>query len=155
MYFPWPPLSMRPRSIHGLPMLRHTKILLWRLLALASLLLGLIGIVLPGLPTVPFLLLAAWAASRGWVRLERWLLAHPKLGPPIVQWRLHGALSRRTKWLASLMMAASVAMLWIISAPAWSKWIMPPFLLCVAIWLWLRPEPKYRSRGIECGAGRS
>lgn len=40
--------------------------LLWRALALLSVLLGLIGIVLPGLPTVPFLLLAAWAGGKGW-----------------------------------------------------------------------------------------
>ena len=39
--------------------------LLWWLLAYTCLLLGLIGIVLPGLPTTVFILLAAWAAPRG------------------------------------------------------------------------------------------
>ncbi|HPU51492.1 MAG TPA: DUF454 family protein, partial [Burkholderiaceae bacterium] len=48
---------------------------LWRLLALLCVVLGLIGVILPGLPTVPFLLVAAWAGGRGWPRLEAWLLA--------------------------------------------------------------------------------
>ena len=59
------------------------KLVLWRMLALLTLLLGLIGVFVPGLPTVPFLLVAAWAGGHGWPALERWLLAHPKHGPAI------------------------------------------------------------------------
>ena len=66
---------------------RRIATLLWRALALVSLLLGAIGAMLPVLPTVPFLLLAAWAASKGWPALEIWLLNHRRLGPPLVQWR--------------------------------------------------------------------
>ena len=47
----------------------------YRLLALCSLALGLVGIPLPGLPTVPFVLLSAWAAGKGWPQFEQWLLA--------------------------------------------------------------------------------
>ncbi len=43
---------------------------LWWLLAYASLGLGLLGIVVPGLPTAPFVLLAAFAAARGSKRLH-------------------------------------------------------------------------------------
>ena len=49
--------------------------LLWWLLAYASLGLGIVGIVVPGLPTVPFVLLSAFAAARGSRRLHAWLLA--------------------------------------------------------------------------------
>ena len=48
---------------------------LWWLLAYASLGIGIVGIVVPGLPTVPFVLLAAFAAARGSQRLHAWLLA--------------------------------------------------------------------------------
>ena len=58
-----------------------------------------------GLPTVPFVLLAAWAAGKGWPELEQWLLHHPRYGGSIRAWRQHGAVSRRAKWLASVMMA--------------------------------------------------
>lgn len=116
-------------------------VLLWRLLAIKALLLGLLGIPLPGLPTVPFLLLSAWAAGKGWPALELWLLQHPRYGPPILAWRQHGAVSRRAKWLASLMMTGSVLLMWFSAAPVLLKIILPPFLAAVATWLWLRPEP--------------
>ena len=68
-------------------MIRPMVTLLWRVLAVTSLVLGLIGVVLPGLPTVPFLPISAWAASRGWPRLERWQLEHARHGPVVARWR--------------------------------------------------------------------
>ena len=117
-----------------------TRIVLWRALALVSLLLGLIGIPLPGLPTVPFVLLSAWAAGKGWPALEQRLLTHPKYGPALVQWRSHGIVSRRAKLLASVMMLASVIALQFSAAPFWLNLLLPLFLSAVAIWLWRRPE---------------
>jgi hypothetical protein len=58
---------------------------LWWLLAYASLGIGIVGIVVPGLPTVPFVLLAAFAAARGSQRLHAWLLAHRQFGPMILR----------------------------------------------------------------------
>jgi len=114
--------------------------LLWRALALASLALAAIGVVLPVLPTVPFLLVAAWAGNRGWPGLEARLLAHPRYGPHILQWRERGAVSRRAKWAASATMTASVAMLWASAVPGWLKLAVPALLAGVATWLWRRPE---------------
>src|SRR5690606_4026642 len=82
----------------GAEMIRHTRLLLWRIFAGLMVLLGMAGAVLPVLPTVPFLLVAAWAASRGWPSLEARLLAHPKHGPYIVRWRERGAVPRKAKW---------------------------------------------------------
>lgn len=114
--------------------------LLWRLLAALALLLGLIGIALPGLPTVPFLLVAAWAGGKGWPALEAWLLAHPKHGPTIRRWRDHGAVPRRAKWAASVMMLASAGILWVSGLPLAARIGIPLFMLAVALWLWRRPE---------------
>lgn len=121
-------------------MLRHLKIFLWRLLAVAALLMGLLGIILPGLPTVVFLLISAWAAGHGWPPLEAWLLAHPRYGPHIRQWREHRSVPRRAKWMASGMMLLSCVVVWVTDTPVWVQWGLPPFLACIALWLWTRPE---------------
>ncbi|MEL0022405.1 MAG: YbaN family protein, partial [Rickettsiales bacterium] len=68
---------------------------------------GLIGIVVPGLPTTVFLLMAAWAFSRSSERFQNWLLAHPRLGPPVIAWRERGAIPARAKILAVAMMSVS------------------------------------------------
>lgn len=119
---------------------RAVRLLLWRSLALVCVLLGLFGVVLPGLPTVPFLLVAAWAGGKGWPALEAWLLQHPRYGAHISRWREHGAVPRRAKWFATLMMAASAAAMGVSGAPLWAKVGVPVFMLGVAVWLWQRPE---------------
>lgn len=114
--------------------------LLWRALAVLSLALGLIGVVLPVLPTVPFLLLAAWAAGKGWPALERWLLDHAQFGPYIRNWRERGAVPRRAKWLATAMMATSALLLALSPLHLIARVGAPAVMLAVAIWLWRRPE---------------
>lgn len=114
--------------------------LLWRALALVFVVLGLIGAFLPVLPTVPFLLAAAWAAGRGWPALEHWLLEHPRYGEYIRQWRQRGAVPRRAKWAATAMMALSSAVLLATAAPVAVKIGAPVLMAAVAIWLWSRPE---------------
>ena len=114
--------------------------LLWRVLALASLLLAVVGIVVPGLPTVPFLLVAAWAGSHGWEALEQWLLNHPRYGADIRRWRERGAVPPRAKWASSLMMALSATIMLMLDIALWAKVTGPLVMLVVACWLWRRPE---------------
>ena len=59
----------------------------WWLLAYVSLGIGIVGIFVPGLPTTVFILIAAYAASRGSERLHRYLLQHPRFGPMIRDWQ--------------------------------------------------------------------
>jgi uncharacterized protein len=119
---------------------RFARLLAWRTLALACVVLGLVGIFVPGLPTVPFLLVAAWAGGRGWPALERWLVDHPRHGPPIRRWRERGAVPRRAKWAASATMVASTALIALSAAPLAFKLGVPALMACVAAWLWMRPE---------------
>ena len=113
----------------------------WWLLAYASLGLGLIGIVIPGLPTVPFVLLAAFAAARGSERLHRRLLAHPQFGPIIRDWQAQGAVSRRAKWLATFMMSVCAVIMFLTAPKTWMAATGTAIMTLVAVWLWRRPEP--------------
>ena len=90
------------------------------LLALFFLALAIVGIVLPGLPTVPFLLLAAWFSAKGSQRLHRWLYAHPVFGRLLSDWETHKAISRKSKVLAVLMLSLS----WGLMYPHLNAWGM-------------------------------
>jgi uncharacterized membrane protein YbaN (DUF454 family) len=120
---------------------------LWLALAWLALALGALGVVLPGLPTTPFVLLAAWAAARGSPRLHAWLVAHALFGPMIRDWQREGAVHRRAKWAATLTMSGCAALLiWLAPRP-WIAVAGSVSMLLVAIWLWRRPEPLALARG--------
>ena len=123
------------------PSSRHRLRWAWWLLAYVSLGLGLVGIVLPGLPTVPFVLLAAFAAARGSRRLHAWLLAHRRFGPVIRDWEAQRAVSRRAKHLATAMMAASAVIMFLTAPKIWMAATGTAIMAIVAIWVWRRPEP--------------
>lgn len=115
---------------------------LWTALACVCLVLALLGVALPGLPTTPFVLLAAWAAARGSTRLHRWLLAHRLFGPMIRDWQAQGAVSRSAKRTATLAMAACAVIVWLTAPQAWMAATGTAIMAAVALWLWLRPEPR-------------
>ena len=121
--------------------IHHARRWLWLLLAYLALGLGILGVFLPGLPTTPFILVAAYAAARGSKRLHDRLLAHRTFGPMIRDWQATGAVSRRAKYWAIGMMAAS-SLIMFATAPRW--WMAATgtgVMGVVAVWLWLRPEP--------------
>lgn len=115
----------------------------WPSLLLAYLFLGLaiIGIPLPGLPTVPFLLLSAWFAARGSLRLHRWLYAHPRFGAVLIDWERQGAVSRRSKLIVTGMLTASwLIMFWHVPL-GWLHLGLALLFVAIAVFLWTRPEP--------------
>lgn len=67
------------------------------ILGFVSLALGSLGILLPLLPTVPFMILAAFCFARSNPELERRIVEHPKLQEHFTAWRQRGAISRKGK----------------------------------------------------------
>lgn len=114
---------------------------LWVLAGAVALLAGVIGIFLPLLPTTPFVLLAALCFARGSPRCEAWLLAHPRLGPIVRDWRASRAIPWHAKLLAWGMMAATSV--WAASTLA-DPWRWLPALCCLPVAAWMAWLPTRR-----------
>jgi len=112
--------------------------LLWLLGGVLSLVLGIIGIFVPLLPTTPFVLLAAFCFARGSSRCERWLLGHRVFGPMVRDWRANRAVPLRAKQLASVMMAFGSVMA-AFKLPLHLAWLPAACCAGVAAWLWSLP----------------
>ena len=87
---------------------RLVRALLW-VAGSVSLVLGIIGILLPGLPTTPFILLAAACYAKASPRLHQWLLKHRWFGPMLRDWESDRSLTRRTKTIAVASMLIMVS----------------------------------------------
>lgn len=113
---------------------------LYLILALLFLLLGIVGLLLPVLPTTPFILLSAWAAARGSPRLLAWLENHTAFGPMIRDWRRGGVVSRRAKWVATSFMGVSALYMLYGVRPIWVPLLAIACMAATLLWLWRRPE---------------
>lgn len=80
----------------------------WLALGALCVAVGAVGVVVPGLPTTPFLVLAAACFVRGSPRAYTRLLAHPRFGPLIRDFRAGRGIPRRVKYGASLTMLVFV-----------------------------------------------
>ena len=112
----------------------------FRILAYISAGLAVVGVVLPLLPTTPFVLLAAFFASRGSPAFAQWLDAHPRFGPAIDNWRRRRAVPVSAKVLACSMMALSWAMLLLMGASLMVLGIVGACLAATACYLLTRPS---------------
>lgn len=97
-------MNVRSPEVHRSRLVRG---LLW-LAGTLSLILGAIGVVVPGLPTTPFVLLAAACYAKASPRLHAWLLNHRLTGPMLRDWEANRSLTRRTKTIAVVSMLVMV-----------------------------------------------
>ncbi|MDO4683159.1 MAG: YbaN family protein [Lautropia sp.] len=110
-------------------------------LGLLALVLGLIGIPLPGLPTTPFLLLAAFCFAKANPEWEQRLLADPRTGPALRAWRERRAIPRRAKRMAFLALFFSAGMSWLMMRQPWAH-AMVMISVLAGVWIWSRPDER-------------
>jgi uncharacterized membrane protein YbaN (DUF454 family) len=134
---PEPPWHIPDAQLH--PSLAVRLLLL--VLGSIALLLGIIGIFLPGLPTTPFILVAAACYARASERFYRWLLRNPTFGPLISEWRRHRSIPHRVKWLAITLMSLTIAVsIWSFSGKSWLQIMLACIGIGTALWLWRIPS---------------
>ncbi|WAH57818.1 YbaN family protein [Pseudomonas silvicola] len=122
------------------PLPSKTARILFGLLAYVSLGIGLVAIVIPGLPTTEFILLAAWAATRSSPRLSAWLETHRLFGPILSNWRNGKVIVRRAKVSATLSMLVCSVVMVLTLKHAWPLYAAIGCMLVVNLWIWSRPE---------------
>ncbi|MDN5567589.1 MAG: YbaN family protein, partial [Paracoccus sp. (in: a-proteobacteria)] len=90
-------------------------------------------------PTVPFLLVAAWAFARSSPALRQKILDHPTYGPPVRAWQERGAVGRTARIWAISTMTVGVGLSWWVGMPVWVVLTQGTICACVAIFLITRP----------------
>lgn len=114
--------------------------ILWLILGLLSVALGVIGLFLPILPTVPFLLLATFSFARSSERLHHWILSHPRFGPPIIAWNERGVIAKRSKHLATLSILAGFAISLLLGFRPAILAVQAAIFVAVIWFIWSRPS---------------
>ncbi len=102
--------------------------------------LGVVGIVLPILPTVPFLLLAAFCFAKSSTDAHLWLINHKYFGPPILGWQQNGCIRRPAKLMASICILLAFFVSLAFGVAWWALTLQAFVLICVSIFIWSRPE---------------
>lgn len=137
--------ALRPRRPRK-PRSRAMRITLWCGGAVA-LVLGIVGIFLPLLPTTPFILLAAACWARASPRLHRRLLAHPHFGPMIENWERYHSIPLKVKLTSIGLLSISICFsIYLVRDKPWLQVLMAAFALCVAVWMWRLPTQEVERR---------
>lgn len=111
----------------------------WGTIGAMALVLGAAGVVLPLLPTVPFVLLAVFCFARSSEKMHQWLLEHRVFGPGIDRWRQHGAISCRAKQLATASMIGLIGLSVLFDLPPGVLILQGLTAGAVLAFIWSRP----------------
>lgn len=115
--------------------------LVWLIIGLCAIAVAGLGVVLPLLPTTPFVLVAAFAFARSSRRLHDWLVSHAVFGPLIENWRRYGAISRSAKVAGVLSMAGVFGLSLLLGASPGVLTVQAVVLTVCAGFITSRPSP--------------
>lgn len=104
-----------------------------------SVVLGVIGIFLPILPTTPFLLLAAACFVRTSPKFYQWLVGHPKLGKYIVYYLEGKGIPLKAKIYTIALIAISMSVTSYIVPVTAVKILLPLIGVLVALYIVRQP----------------
>ena len=117
---------------------------MWFAVGLAAVLLAALGVVLPLLPTTPFLLVAVYAFARSSDRWHAWLHSNPVFAPLIRDWRRYRAISRRAKIVGVASMAGVFGVSLAVGVSPTILAVQAVVLSASAVFVLSRPSPPER-----------
>ena len=104
-----------------------------------SVVLGVMGIFLPLLPTTPFLLLAAACFVRSSPRFYQWLVQHPKLGRYVLAYLEGTGIPKRAKYLTIAMIFITMSLSIYLVPIIWVRFLLAGIGICVSIYILRQP----------------
>ncbi|MCV2534456.1 DUF454 family protein [Enterobacter wuhouensis] len=101
--------------------------------------LGTLGVVLPLLPTTPFILLAAWCFARSSPRFHHWLLYRSWFGGYLRHWQKHRAMppGAKPRAIAAILITFAIS-LWLVKM-MWVRILLLAILTCLLFFMWRIP----------------
>jgi len=119
--------------------------LLYLGLAWLFFLIGAVGVILPVVPTTPFMLLALWCFSKSSLRFHNWLYQHKFFGPPLQQWEQHRVIPLPAKIMSVSMMAGSFVYLAFFKQLALEFLVPTALLMLYGLWFILSKPSRQMS----------
>ena len=113
---------------------------LYAVLGCLSLAIGVVALVVPLIPGIVFLALAAACFSRSSPAMDKWLTTHPRFGKLITNWQTAGVISRSTKWVITASMVASFSLIFLETQSRGIQAVVALVMLAVLVYVWRRPE---------------
>ncbi|MCW6032189.1 DUF454 family protein [Pantoea sp. JK] len=104
-----------------------------------AIVLGTLGIVLPLLPTTPFVLLAAWCFARSSPRFHHWLLWKSPFGRYIRHWQQHRAMPPGAKTRAMLLIVITFSVSIYLVNLLWVRILLGVMLCMLLLFMWRIP----------------
>ncbi|EWH09935.1 hypothetical protein DS2_09922 [Catenovulum agarivorans DS-2] len=113
-----------------------------------SLALAIAGVVLPVLPTTPFVLLSAGCFAKSSPRFHQWLLRQKYFGQMIRDYQAYKGIQKQTKIRAISLIWLSMTLSAVIVGKAWLAVMLFAIAICVSLYLWRMPNAPSPSQHI-------
>ena len=107
------------RSAGTFPALR----VVWLSIGMIFTAVGMVGIIVPGLPTTIFMILAAGCFFRSSTKMYRWVISHPLFGDQVLRFRKGEGMPKKAKYLSILTMWTFIMFAVFIGLPDLAAWI--------------------------------
>ncbi|MBC8368701.1 MAG: YbaN family protein, partial [Planctomycetes bacterium] len=121
--------------------MREVKGKLFALAGFTFLAIAAIGVVVPLLPTTPFLIVAAACLSKGSVRVHDWLINRSLWGPLLLDWERDGIIRMRSKVVATLLIITFASYPLLVMAFAdYLKLAAVVSIAAILLFIWTRPS---------------